>query len=215
MIKCAVFDLDGTLVNTIEDLGLATDFVLKAYGVDVEYTEADYKKMVGNGAKKLVERAFDGRLSDDKLQEAYALFKEKYNEIKMDHAKPYPGIKDALDSLKEKDILLGVVTNKPNEAAQGMVAQFFGEGYFDVVVGATDELPKKPDPTTLKMALKKLGCKVTEGIYFGDSNVDMITGRNAGIETVGCSWGFRSFGELFAENPSVIIDEPRYITKLF
>lgn len=215
MIKCAVFDLDGTLVNTIEDLGLATDFVLKAYGVDIEYTEADYKKMVGNGAKKLVERAFDGRLSDDKLQEAYALFKEKYNEIKMDHAKPYPGIKEALDSLKEKGILLGVVTNKPNEAAQGMVAQFFGEEYFDVVVGATDELPKKPDPTTLKMALKELGCKVTEGIYFGDSNVDMITGRNAGIETVGCSWGFRSFGELFAENPSVIIDEPRYITKLF
>lgn len=215
MIKCAIFDLDGTLVNTIDDLGLAADAVLRAYSIEPRWTEADYKQFVGNGAKKLVARAFENRLSAEELENAYAMFKKKYNAIKLDHAHAYPGMQEALDTIKAKGIRLGVVTNKPNEAAQGMVEEIFGKHYFDVVIGATDDLPKKPDPTTVNMALEQLGCQAGEAMYFGDSNVDMITGRNAGIETVGCSWGFRTFAELFAEHPSVIIDDPSYIPKLF
>ena len=213
--KCAIFDLDGTLVNTIDDLGLATDYVLEQYGRTPKWTQADYKKLVGNGAKKLVERAFEHQLSPEQLEEAYAMFKVKYNAVKMDHAHAYPGIQAALDDLKTRGIRLGVVTNKPAEAARGMVEQIFGKDYFDVVIGATDDLPKKPDPTTVRMALKALGCTAKEAMYFGDSDVDMITGRNAGIETIGVSWGFRSFGELFAQHPAAIIDDPSHIPSLF
>lgn len=143
------------------------------------------------------------------------MFKVKYNAVKMDHAHAYPGIQAALDDLKTRGIRLGVVTNKPAEAARGMVEQIFGKDYFDVVIGATDDLPKKPDPTTVRMALKALGCSAKEAMYFGDSDVDMITGRNAGIETIGVSWGFRSFGELFAQHPAAIIDDPSHIPSLF
>lgn len=213
--KCAIFDLDGTLVNTIDDLGLATDYVLEQYGRTPKWTQADYKKLVGNGAKKLIERAFEHQLSPEQLEEAYAMFKVKYNAVKMDHAHAYPGIQAALDDLKSRGIRLGVVTNKPVEAARGMVEQIFGKDYFDVVIGATDDLPKKPDPTTVRMALEALGCSAKEAMYFGDSDVDMITGRNAGIETIGVSWGFRSFGELFAQHPAAIIDHPSHIPSLF
>jgi len=95
--KCAIFDLDGTLVNTIDDLGLATDYVLEQYGRTPKWTQADYKKLVGNGAKKLVERAFEHQLSPEQLEEAYAMFKVKYNAVKMDHAHAYPGIQAALE----------------------------------------------------------------------------------------------------------------------
>ena len=98
--KCAIFDLDGTLVNTIDDLGLATDYVLEQYGRTPKWTQADYKKLVGNGAKKLVERAFEHQLSPEQLEEAYAMFKVKYNAVKMDHAHAYPGIQAALDDLR-------------------------------------------------------------------------------------------------------------------
>lgn len=102
--KCAIFDLDGTLVNTIDDLGLATDYVLEQYGRTPKWTQADYKKLVGNGAKKLVERAFEHQLSPEQLEEAYAMFKVKYNAVKMDHAHAYPGIQAALDDLKTRGI---------------------------------------------------------------------------------------------------------------
>lgn len=213
--KCAIFDLDGTLVNTIDDLGAATDDVLRHYGRTPKWSQEDYKKFVGNGAKKLVERAFEHQLSEKQLEEAYALFKVKYNAVKMDHAHAYPGIQDALDALKAQGIRLGVVTNKPAEAAKGMVEQIFGVGYFDVIIGATDDLPKKPNPTTVRMALEALHCTPKQAMYFGDSDVDMITGRNAGIETIGVSWGFRSFGELFAQHPAAIIDDPCHIPALF
>lgn len=96
MIKCAIFDLDGTLVNSIDDLGLATDYVLKQYGKEPKWTTDDYRLFVGNGAKKLVERAFEHKLSPAELEKAYEMFKEKYNEILLDHAHLYDGIKDSL-----------------------------------------------------------------------------------------------------------------------
>ena len=104
MIKCAIFDLDGTLVYSIDDLGLATDYVLKQYGKEPKWTTDDYRLFVGNGAKKLVERAFEHKLSPAELEKAYEMFKEKYNEILLDHAHLYDGIKEQLDILKQKGI---------------------------------------------------------------------------------------------------------------
>lgn len=214
-IKCAVFDLDGTLVNTIDDLGIACNTLIEKYGFDAKWTEKDYKKFVGNGAKKLVERAFKGTLSDEELEARYAEFKELYNRIMLDNAYAYDGIKEQLELLKDMGIKLCVVTNKPNEAAKRMVEHIFGKDYFEYIAGVIDGVPTKPDPTTTLMALKEVGCTAKEAIYFGDSNVDMQTAKNAKIEAVGVTWGFRSFEELFSENPSIIIDEPKYISKLF
>lgn len=213
--KCALFDLDGTLVNTIDDLGGACEILIKKYNFDAHWTKEDYLNFVGNGAKKLVERAFNETLDEKTLNERYEEFKPLYDKIKLDHAHAYDGIKEQLDILKGMGIKLCVVTNKPNVAAVGMVEHIFGKNYFDCIIGCIDGIPTKPDPTSTFNALKKVGCKPSEAIFFGDSEVDMRTAKNAGIEAVGCSWGFRSFEILFAEHPSVIIDEPKYISKLF
>lgn len=213
--KAALFDLDGTLVDTIEDLGRATAYVLESYGVEPKWTVADYRAFVGNGAKKLLDRAFEHKLSDDELVKALDLFREKYNELLLDHAHIYDGITDALNTLKGWGVKLAVVTNKPHQSAVKMVESLFGKTFFDVIIGATEDTPKKPDPYTAKLALEKLGCKADEAIFFGDSDVDVYTAKNAGAEAVGCSWGFRSFECLFSASPSVIIDSADYIPKLF
>lgn len=213
-IKCAVFDLDGTLVNTIDDLADACRILLKKYNFEKQWTIEDYTRFVGNGAKILVKRAFDNTLDDETLSARYEEFKPLYDSIKLNNAYAYDGIKQQLDILKQKGIKLCVVTNKPNVAAVGMVEHIFGKGYFDVIIGCVDGVPVKPDPTSTLGALKSVGCKPSEAIFFGDSEVDIRTAKNANIEAVGCSWGFRSFETLFAENPSIIIDEPKYISKL-
>ena len=215
MIKCAIFDLDGTLVNTIEDLGYATDYVLEQYGKEPKWTMDDYRMFVGNGAKLLVERAFEDKLSPNELEKAYEMFKARYNQVLLDHAHAYDGIKEQLDILKEKGIKMAVVTNKPHESAVKMVETIFGKGYFDLITGNKDGVPRKPDPTTTNQTLKALGCTASQAIFFGDSDVDVKTAKNAGIEAIACSWGFRSFESLLAQSPSAIIDEPKYISKLF
>lgn len=215
MIKCALFDLDGTLVDTADDLGRATAYVLESYGIKPKWTNSDYRAFVGNGAKKLLDRAFEHKLSDEELNKALEIFKEKYNDVLLDNAYVYDGIRNALDTLKAQGIKLAVVTNKPHQSAVKMVEALFGKGYFDVIIGAHEEVAKKPDPYTANLALRELGCTPDEAIFFGDSDVDIFTAKNAGIEGVGCSWGFRSFECLFSASPSVIIDSPSYIPKLF
>lgn len=215
MIKAALFDLDGTLVNTAEDLGRATASVLESYGVEAKWTKEDYISFVGNGARKLLDRAFEHKLSDEKLTKALELFQVKYNEMLLDNAYVYDGVREALDKIREMGVKLAVVTNKPHKCAVKMVETLFGKDYFNVIIGATEDVAKKPDPYTANLALKKLDCPPGEAIFFGDSDVDIYTAKNAGIESVGCSWGFRSFACLFSASPSVIIDSPDYIPKLF
>lgn len=215
MIKCAIFDLDGTLVNTIVDLAESADFVLQKWGYEKKWTEKDYTSFVGNGARVLLDRAFEHKLSEKELDKALDVFKVKYNETLLDNAFLYDGIRETLDALKAKGIKLAVVSNKPHESTVKMVETLFGKGYFDAVVGASESDPKKPDPFTTNKALKKLGFTAEEAIFFGDSDIDIYTAKNANIESVGCSWGYRSFECLFSAGPSVIIDEPKYIVKLF
>ncbi len=214
-MKCALFDLDGTLVNTIDDLAHAVDFLLDEYGREKKWNIDNYKAFVGNGARKLIERSFENTLSEQELDKAFELFREKYNQILLDNAFVYDGIKKALDELKKQNIKLAVITNKPHKSAVKMVETLFGEDYFDIISGARDGMPKKPDPASTVEALKKLGCSANDAVFFGDSDVDIYTAKNAGVEAIGCSWGFRSFECLFSAAPSVIIDSPEYIIKLF
>lgn len=215
MIKCVIFDLDGTLVNTIEDLGLACDYLLEKQGRELKWTIDDYKNFVGNGAKLLVERAFEGELSANELEEQYQQFKIKYNEIKMEHAHAYEGIKEVVSILKENNIKLAVCTNKPDVAAKGMIKDIFGSDMFDIVCGAVDDLPKKPDPTIAKSIIKELKVTPNECVWIGDSSVDIETAKNLGCKSIGVTWGFRSFEHLFKAYPTLILNEPKEILKIF
>ena len=213
-IKTIIFDLDGTLINTIDDLAEACNRVLKEYGRDYRWTEADYKRFVGNGIKKLVERAFNHTLSEEELETAYKKASSIYSEIKLDNCYIYDGMKEQLNFLKERGLKLAVVTNKPDNAAKEMVTHLFGENTFDLITGAIDGVPHKPAPNSTLNTLKALGCTPEEALYIGDSNVDMQTARNAKIKSIGVLWGFRSKQELEKEEPSFIIEKPEEILKI-
>ena len=210
-IKCAVFDLDGTLINTITDLGNACDYLIGKYGFCAHWSEDDYKRFVGNGMKKLVERAFKHSLSEGMLNSRLAEFKEYYNEHYLDNTLPYDGIKEQVYLLKENGIKLAVVTNKAEESAIFIIESLFGKGAFDVIVGQREGLPVKPAPDGVFIALEEMGCTKDEAIYFGDSNVDMQTAKNAGLTAVGVTWGFRSREELINEGCEILIDSPEEI----
>ena len=207
--------MDGTLVNTIDDLKIACDTILKDYGRDYKWSEADYRRFVGNGLKKLVERAFDHTLNESELDEAFEKTSALYNEIKLDHAHAYEGIKEQLALLKERGIKLAVVTNKPDNAAKNMVETIFGKSTFDFISGAVEGTPHKPHPASTFRALDALGCTAQDALFFGDSNVDMQTAKNASIKAIGVLWGFRSKEELEKEQPDMLIEKPSEISKLF
>ena len=214
-IKCAVFDCDGTILNTITDLGNACDFLIRKYGFCAKWNEDDYKQFVGNGMKKLVERAFKHTLSESELEERLNEFKAYYNEHMLDNTRPYDGIAEQLKILKDKGIKLCVVTNKAEPEAIRIIEMIFGKGTFDVIIGQRDNMPVKPDPAGVFEALKEVGCTAEEALYFGDSNVDIKTAENAKIKAVGVTWGFRSYDELSALSPFKIIDKTEDISKLF
>ncbi len=215
MIKCAMFDLDGTLVNTIDDLARAADYTLIQYGVEPKWSVDDYLRFVGNGAKLLVSRAFENKLSDEELNRAFAIFKAKYNEILLDNAYVYDGIMPSLDAIKAQGVKLAVVTNKPNDAAVKIVETLFGEGCFECVYGAFEDKPKKPDKYLPSSALATVGAAGEESIFFGDSDVDVETARSVGAYAVSCSWGFRDRETLEKAHPDSIIDNPADIINFF
>ena len=215
MIKCAIFDLDGTLVNSIDDLGLATDYVLKQYGKEPKWTTDDYRLFVGNGAKKLVERAFEHKLSPAELEKAYEMFKEKYNEILLDHAHLYDGIKEQLDILKQKGIKIAVNSNKRGDYTSALVNKYFSQFPWTAVYGERESegIPKKPDPSAALEIADLMKLPKEEILYIGDSKTDMQTGQNAGMDTIGVSWGFRGRKELEENHASYVVDHPEDILK--
>ncbi len=215
MTECAMFDLDGTLVNTIDDLANACEYVLGVYGYEKRWSIEDYTSFVGNGAKKLVERAFEHTLSENELNSALELFKKKYGEILLDNAYVYDGVKQSLDAVRAKGVRLAVVTNKPYAAAVKMVESLFGKGYFDFILGATEDNPKKPDPYMPTKALEAVGARGENTVYYGDSDVDVLTARSVGAKAVACSWGFRSRESLENAHPDAIIDTPADIKNFF
>ena len=213
-VECVIFDLDGTLVDTIDDLGIACDHLLKQKGITPEWTKDDYKAFVGNGAKLLVKRAFRNMLSDEELDVQYELFKKKYGKIKLDHAYVYAGMAEVVKVLKENGIKLAVCTNKPNAAAVGMVEHFFDSDTFEIVRGALDGVPKKPDPAMATQIAEALGVNAGGCIWIGDSAVDIESAENFGCECIAVTWGFRSRESLLEREPDYIVDDPKDILKI-
>lgn len=207
MKKLVIFDLDGTLLNTIADLAAATNYALQACGYLTHDTDA-YRFFVGNGINKLFERALpEGTRSKENVLKIRSLFVPYYNEHNADLSRPYPGIENLLETLQEKGYMLAVASNKYHEATQKLIKQYFPRINFLAILGQRENIPAKPDPQVVYEIMEKAGVERNEVVYIGDSSVDMQTGANAGVTTIGVCWGFRPRTELEAYNPSLIAEQ--------
>lgn len=213
-MKAVIFDLDGTLLNTIGTICYYGNKALSAFGF-AEATEEEYKYFVGNGAVRLIERALgkSGKWTKEDFYNVYNYYNEIYNAEPLYLTKTFPGIDTCLKALKSKGILIGVLSNKPDEAVRGVVENFF-EGLFDCVSGSKDGVPLKPDPTAAENMLIKLGADKSSSAFVGDSGVDMLTGNAAHLHTIGVNWGFRTEDELKKAGAEHIVSSPDEILKL-
>lgn len=204
----AVFDLDGTILNTLEDLACACNYVCELHGWPTFPLDA-YRYKVGNGMLKLVERIMPAEYLGDETMFAQVLaeFHARYAEHKEDHTAPYPGIIETLDSLRAAGITLAVLTNKDHDAALPLVERFFGQR-FAVVQGALATFPPKPAVPITRYVLDRLGADPRTTLFVGDSDVDVQTGHNAGLPVAGAAWGFRGVAELEAAGADFILEHP-------
>jgi phosphoglycolate phosphatase len=202
--QLVIFDLDGTLLDTVADLANATNQALERCGYPTHPTQA-YYKFVGNGINKLFARALPAECStEENVQRIRSLFIPYYNEHNADCSCPYSGIIDLLHALQEGGVQLAVASNKYHEATLKLVCHFFPRVTFAAIYGQREEVPIKPAPDIVFDILRDTGVSKEDALYVGDSGVDMQTALNAGVESVGVAWGFRSVEEL-QENGAVHI----------
>lgn len=215
MYKCCIFDLDGTLLDTLTAISYTTNLTLEAFGLEPIEKE-HYKVLVGDGAGKLIERALLERGDKEltKYEEALALYQENFAKYCLYEVKPYDGIPELLEYLKAEGIKITVLTNKPHPRAIENIETAFGKGYFDYIQGDTEGLKRKPDPSGAFRIMEHFGFNAEECLYMGDTNTDMRTGKNAGLDTIGVTWGFRPESELQAFDPAYIAHHPSDIQKV-
>lgn len=188
--EAVVFDLDGTLLDTLEDLRDSVNFVMRKYGFP-EHTLEEIRQAVGNGIKKLMERSVPEGTAEDVLEAAFADFKVHYAGNCKHKTKPYEGMAELLEKLKKDGYKLAVVSNKNHEAVREIIPYYFGD-VFDTAVGAMEGMEKKPAPDTAFYALKQIGVPADKALYIGDSQVDVATAKNTGLAGIFVTWGFRS-----------------------
>ena len=207
-----IFDLDGTLINTLEDLTDSVNFAMREYGFP-ERTVEEVNRFVGNGVARLVNLSLPENTSEEIRGKCLAAFKKHYTAHSMDKTAPYPGIKQAVSELKNAGVRLAVVTNKMQEAATDIVRGFFGDT-IDIVIGQVDSLPQKPAPDGVWRAIDMLGSARSESVYIGDSEVDCATAKNANLPVIGVTWGFRDRKVLEENKADYIIDDPGEILNI-
>lgn len=213
MTKLVIFDLDGTLLNSLQDLAASTNYALRRHGYPTHELPA-YRYFVGNGINKLLERALpESERTEENMLKIREDFVAYYAEHKADFTAPYDGICELLRELKRREMLLAVASNKYHSATVALIPEYFGEGLFDFVYGQRDGVPIKPDPTIVFDIMKEAGVTQDEVLYVGDSGVDMQTAVNSGVASVGVTWGFRDREELLKNGASCIADQPWEIVK--
>ena len=207
MIKAVLFDLDGTLANSLIDLAAATNYAIAEFGFPPRQTE-EFKYFAGDGMPKMIERALpEGQKSAETVSKILPVFLDYYGEHYCDNTAAYQGMPELIDQLKSMNIKVSVVTNKNQLMAEKVVNKLYGDR-FDSILGKQAGIPPKPDPTAALMAMDKLGVKPAQCIFLGDSRMDVLTGANSGAYPVGVLWGFRKMDELVSAGAKEIISKP-------
>lgn len=210
MLKAIFFDLDGTLVNSIEDLADASNAALKELGFPTHEVEK-YRYFIGDGMRKLIERILpEENRNDEMIDNCHKIFRNIYDKNYLNKTAAYDGIEEMLEKLKQKGYKLVVVSNKVDVMAKKIVDEIF-PNIFDFASGKVDNLPTKPDPTLTLSIMKELGLEPNECAFVGDSGMDMKTGVNTGAVPIGVSWGFREKEELLENGAKYIIDAPKHM----
>lgn len=204
-----IFDLDGTLLDTLADLAASVNHTLRKYGME-EHTVGDIRRMVGNGVGKLIERAVPGGTQNPQFGDVLAAFRQHYLEHSLDTTRPYPGVMELLAELRRRGKRIAVVSNKFYAATQELCRHFFGE-YVEVAIGERDGIRKKPAPDTVEAALRQLGVTREGAVYIGDSDVDVDTAANSGLPCISVLWGFRDKSFLLAHGAATFVSRPREI----
>ncbi len=211
--KAVIFDLDGTLLNSLTDIAICANKVLKEFNLPTHKIE-EYKNFVGGGASILVKNCLPKDSNKELKNSVLIRFKEVYNGNLFNNTKPYKGINELLYELKKREIKIGILSNKPHKSTLKCIKHFFNDFNILEIHGQKDNIPKKPDPTVaIDIATKfNIPC---EKIYFvGDSNIDMKTAKNAKMKAVGVRWGFRGVKELIENGADFIVETPKDILKL-
>jgi len=203
-----IFDLDGTLLDTLGDLAASVNYALRMHGMP-EHTMDDVRRFVGNGVRKLMERAVPGGASNPEFEAAFATFRQHYMAHSLDTTKPYEGIPEMLEALRARGCRLAVVSNKMMAATQGLCRHFFPDT-IEVAIGENEAegIHKKPAPDTVFEALRQLGIGQEGAVYVGDSDVDIETARNSGLPCISVLWGFRDRDFLIQHGAKTFISAP-------
>lgn len=202
-----IFDLDGTLLATLNDLAASTNYALRNNGMP-EHSVDDVRRFVGNGVKLLMERAIPNGLDNPKFDETYDMFRHHYMKHSLDTTQPYPGIIDVLEELKRRGKRMAVVSNKFYAATQELCRHFFGDS-IEVAIGEREDIRRKPAPDTVMEAMRQLGVGKAGAVYIGDSDVDVATAKNSGLPCISVLWGFRDKDFLIEHGATTFITEPK------
>ena len=214
MKKLVIFDLDGTLIDTIADLAQSTNYALRTLGFPT-HEESTYKFKVGNGINKLFERALpEGAKTEENVLRVRKEFIPYYNVHNIDLSRPYPGMEALVAFLQQQGILMAVASNKYQEATSKIIRFCFPDTPFIAILGQREGCPIKPDPAIAEEIIHIAEVKKEEVLYVGDSGVDMQTGRNAGVDTCGVTWGFRPRTELEQFAPQYIVDTAEQLKEI-
>ena len=210
--KSYIFDLDGTLLDSLTDIAASCNYALRMNNMP-ERTIDEVRMFVGNGVRKLMERAIPDGDNNALFEKTYADFRKHYLIHSLDHTSPYSGILNMLGELKQNGCNIAVVSNKFYAATQELVAHFFGE-YVTVAIGERENINKKPSPDTVFEALRQLNVDKNNAVYIGDSDVDVMTAKNCGMPCISVLWGFRSKRFLIEHGASVFVEKPSEILSL-
>ncbi len=206
-----IFDLDGTLLNTLDDLVDSTNYALSVMGYPVRSRD-EIRCFVGNGVEKLINRAVPENTSEEHIIEALKIFKEHYSKNMLNKTCPYDGIEALLDSLNKRSIPMAIVSNKFDAAVKDLNKRFFGK-YISTAIGESPQVAKKPAPDTCIKAMKELNISGENTVYVGDSDVDIMTAKNSGLDCISVTWGFRDDAFLISHGAGIIINSPGELLK--
>ncbi len=207
--KLAIFDLDGTILDTLEDLADATNFALREHGYP-ERTIEEVRRFVGNGIRRLIERAVPGELTTEEIDGVHNTFSAYYQQHCADKTRPYEGILQLLERLRAAGCLTAVVSNKADAAVQPLCRHYY-KGLFDYAVGERAGIRRKPAPDSVQEVLRRLRVDPADAVYIGDSEVDIQTAANAGLDSIIVTWGFRERTFLESQGGRRFVDRPEEI----